>query len=883
MGKAMRRIVPGMMLALLLANVFLVALQVKTAKATGTLADSIALILNNVSFNTGWVGSVHYGVIFNRTPLNAYDSANGTDAAEALWIRRMAQIDGYTSATLDANAQNALQDMSMIGHIPITYVAHSCWLDYDRFVCEAFDWAQSWGISGWDKQACFNEVLAAYQNHGSPLLGYPSYAGSTRYYDEYAESLDIFNKLNGSDQGLWQAINNLHWSSSARLYGYTAGSSMYECEAGPFAFVIAYYRATHGNDIPNFDRVGTDLGTKFLANGWSSPAWGQPGIVQHAYGNPQLRLQNTFIAVAAMQLYYKNAPWQTEFVNMLNGTTYPPAWQGALSSALFSGNKFAMLSGQTGSDTASAVGLMMLFLEGIIPDTGSLAMPISEERYEDTLSFTPASNFNYDSNNHKIRIPVWAGTLKFQFGSQVASANFPSDGIYEVQFSSDWNTVTNVNQVSSLSPNFYYMETAPPAYDATVNAYCNEENNDVSVAISMDGVRNSLTPQTFTALEGIHTFTVPNTDQNGHPFRQWSTGKTSTSLTVSNGGNYTAYYQARYNLTLAMTTCGSTNPAPGAYACWSGTEVSITAFPNAGCAFDHWELDGANVGRANQTTVAMNSNHNLLALFGPAYSITVKAQCITEGADVDAGVSMDGSPTGYATPHIFIGLAGTHTFTVPSSDQNRDPFGLWSTGSNSTTITVSSAGTYTAYYKTPTPTVHDVAVADLRLSKTLVGQGYSLNLTVTVLNLGDYTETVNVTSYANTTEIETQETTLSSGNVTNLTFTWNTTGFFNGNYTISTYTEPVPDETDMADNNFTGSLAVVTNPGDVTGDTKASMNDIVMILDSFGSTTGPDGWYWHGPPCILCPHDPNCDIDGNGKVDIGDLIISLGNFGQHYP
>jgi len=62
---------------------------------------------------------------------------------------------------------------------------------------------------------------------------------------------------------------------------------------------------------------------------------------------------------------------------------------------------------------------------------------------------------------------------------------------------------------------------------------------------------------------------------------------------------------------------------------------------------------------------------------------------------------MDGSPTGHTTPHTFTGLNGTHLFTVPSTDQHDDPFTQWSTNETNTTITVSSAGTYTAYYGEP--------------------------------------------------------------------------------------------------------------------------------------------------------------------------------------
>jgi len=44
---------------------------------------------------------------------------------------------------------------------------------------------------------------------------------------------------------------------------------------------------------------------------------------------------------------------------------------------------------------------------------------------------------------------------------------------------------------------------------------------------------------------------------------------------------------------------------------------------------------------------------------------------------------------------------------------------------------------------------YDVAVVNVTPSKTVVGQGYSLNINVTAANQGDYTETFNVTAYAN--------------------------------------------------------------------------------------------------------------------------------------
>ncbi|MEM3627873.1 MAG: cohesin domain-containing protein [Candidatus Bathyarchaeia archaeon] len=92
-----------------------------------------------------------------------------------------------------------------------------------------------------------------------------------------------------------------------------------------------------------------------------------------------------------------------------------------------------------------------------------------------------------------------------------------------------------------------YYEISPPLipYDVTINAYCNTEAQQINAAITKDGIPTGYnTPHTFTGLTGTHTFTVPEKDSKGHPFKQWSTGETSRTITVDSGGTFTAYYEA---------------------------------------------------------------------------------------------------------------------------------------------------------------------------------------------------------------------------------------------------------------------------------------------------------------------------------------------------
>jgi PKD repeat protein len=204
-------------------------------------------------------------------------------------------------------------------------------------------------------------------------------------------------------------------------------------------------------------------------------------------------------------------------------------------------------------------------------------------------------------------------------------------------------------------------------------------------------------------------------------------------------------------------------------------------------------------------------------------------------------------------------------------------------GTNATGVTVDHAyeynGTYTitltatdddgvSASKSADKTVlnrPDIAVTNVASFKTIVGQGYSLKINVNVTNEGDFTETFNVTVYANTTVAATQIVTLSSRNSRTITFIWNTTGFAKGNYTIRAYAWPVLGETDKADNTLADGWVIVTIPGDVNGNHLADISDLVITVGTIPSAPGWPNW------------NPNVDINGDGVCDISDLVICIGN------
>jgi parallel beta-helix repeat protein len=111
------------------------------------------------------------------------------------------------------------------------------------------------------------------------------------------------------------------------------------------------------------------------------------------------------------------------------------------------------------------------------------------------------------------------------------------------------------------------------------------------------------------------------------------------------------------------------------------------------------------------------------------------------------------------------------------------------------------------------PNVHDVIVTSVTPLETVILEGQPLNITVDVSNTGYSSETFNATTYANTTQIGKQTVTnLNSGANKILSFTWDTTGWALGNYTISANATILPDETDTADNSYIDDMVTVRLP-----------------------------------------------------------------------
>jgi hypothetical protein len=206
-----------------------------------------------------------------------------------------------------------------------------------------------------------------------------------------------------------------------------------------------------------------------------------------------------------------------------------------------------------------------------------------------------------------------------------------------------------------------------------------------------------------------------------------------------------------------------------------------------------------------------------------------------------------------------------------------DSFGYWdidginrSAGANPIVLIIDAPHVATAHYSSP-----DLAVTSVVPSKTVIGQGYSVSINVTVSDLGFSAEIFSVTFYANNSSIETQTAILVPGRSLTLQFSWNTSGFVYGNYTISAYVWPVHSEVYLANNNCTANTQIhVGIPGDVSGTTQGvydktvNMRDISYMIILFNTRPSSPNW------------NPNTDVNNDDVVNMRDITIAILLFNQ---
>lgn len=162
---------------------------------------------------------------------------------------------------------------------------------------------------------------------------------------------------------------------------------------------------------------------------------------------------------------------------------------------------------------------------------------------------------------------------------------------------------------------------------------------------------------------------------------------------------------------------------------------------------------------------------------------------------------------------------------------------------------------------------NDIAVVDLKADPNETYVGYTVNITVTVGNLGELTEDSNVTVNANDTAIETSAINqLAPGQSITMTFIWSTGGLDKGQYVIWANVSTLHYDINMTNNNLYGPEVTVYALYDLNKDRGVDILDMMIASYAFGSSEGEIRW------------NPLVDANGDRRINILDLIKIADSF-----
>ncbi|MEM3627876.1 MAG: PKD domain-containing protein [Candidatus Bathyarchaeia archaeon] len=214
----------------------------------------------------------------------------------------------------------------------------------------------------------------------------------------------------------------------------------------------------------------------------------------------------------------------------------------------------------------------------------------------------------------------------------------------------------------------------------------------------------------------------------GYTFSYWDvdgasqgSGVNPITVVVNAPKTATAHYTVQvitYTLKIETTTGGTTNPTPGTYTYAAGSQVQVTAIPSSGYVFDHWELNGTNVGTATTYTVTMNNNYILKAIFRQIPPLTVSISPMSASMLVGQQVTFTSNVTGGTAPYTYQWYL--NDAAVPSAN------------GTSWTFKPTAAGIYYVYLKVVDAggNIAQSGVARIEAASVPVG-GYSVSLAKT--------------------------------------------------------------------------------------------------------------------------------------------------------
>jgi hypothetical protein len=457
-----------------------------------TIAEQIKRSLDTI---TDWTSSweiANFGVCFNKAPLTVFNDVVTKYADAGDWLgvactAKIAELNHFETSVIIEKIQDMLTNVGMFtsAKLPknVPADAETPFHVKKYVMLEGYYWSEKLDFQKekWDAISAFNALRSLRWSQGKPFYACNIDTGAVkRLYNgewtDYAALMNVWLKFGKPEirrsavemaedewtsfmSNCWQAD---HFIDAPEKPNWEMHAPVVLRQLIKFLLSVPYPAG----------QIKSDVHVRYLKDFWDSPQWGGKNVVvEHNPDSINERLDGTFGAVGLLHTFYraledfdKNA-----FRQMLTGEKAPKMADALLGSALFdsASNRFRNSPTDSVTDYATCLGCATLFLEAILPNTGSLAVPLACEGLDEWgIDFFNSHHFGFNYDARTIKVPVYSGKLKFNFGTQTVEESFSYDGIYTVTFSQDWNSILSKTKVADLDAEYII----PPKTLTTVEA-----------------------------------------------------------------------------------------------------------------------------------------------------------------------------------------------------------------------------------------------------------------------------------------------------------------------------------------------------------------------------------------------------------------------------
>jgi hypothetical protein len=365
--------------------------------------------------------------------------------------------------------------------------------------------------------------------------------------------------------------------------------------------------------------------------------------------------------------------------------------------------------------------------------------------------------------------------------------------------------------------------------------------------------------QTLSCVLGINNTKTYLLDKNGK----------ISGVTIHDGYYEISAPGVQYKLTIKAAEGGTTDPPPGVYTYSKGKIANVTAIPYSGFEFSYWKLNGT-IRTENPIQIVMTANFELTPFFielplnvtrlyvdpkeiidptmtpSSTFKINVTVDDVANMLTCEFNLTYNPDVLEWMGINIFKVFGKLPTTQVNIDDEagfifikliykepisTTTPIALVGLTFHVEALGTSKLDLHDTKLLNPEgesieheaidgffmSLIRDIAITKITLSRSWAYRGWPVEITLTVKNLGNISETFTVKAYYDNTLIgETTVSGLPPNTEMNVTIIWDTSSIGGGIYTIKGEATTVPYEIDTSNNIYIdGTIEIVTVLRDV--------------------------------------------------------------------